>query len=428
MMRVLIIGSGGREAAFACSLTKSSELEALFCAPGNPGTSKIATNLEINIKDFEAIRKAVLDYHIELVLVGPEEPLVNGLGDFFDADDQLKDILFVGPGKEGARLEGSKEYAKDFMKRWSVPTAGYKSFDSSMIHEADKFLESLTAPYVLKADGLAAGKGVLIINDLDHAKRELRSILGGKFGPAGNKVVIEEYLSGIELSVFVLTDGDGYLILPEAKDYKRIGDGDTGLNTGGMGAVSPVPFAGEEFMKKVEERIVKPTISGLKADNLKYRGFIFIGLMNCNGDPYVIEYNVRMGDPETEAVLPRISSDLLSHLAAAANGKLSDEKIRILPKQAMTLVTVSGGYPEDYKRDFEIKGLDSIDGVILYHAGTRSDGSRVVTSGGRVLAMTALGDNIEECRARLYEEVEKINYNGIYYRHDIGLDLLVYDK
>ena len=425
-MRVLIIGSGGRESAFAWSINKSPKLEALYCAPGNPGTATLAKNLDINIKDFNAIKRTVIENGIGLVIVGPEEPLVNGLGDFFKSDDQLKDILFIGPGRQGAQLEGSKEFAKEFMERWSIPTASYKSFSKSSITEAEKFLQTLRAPYVLKADGLAAGKGVVIPDNIDDAVRELHSMLDGKFGPAGDKVVIEEYLHGIELSVFVLTDGKDYLILPEAKDYKRIGDGDTGLNTGGMGAVSPVPFADDNFMKKVEERIIKPTVGGLKRDGIKYTGFIFIGLMNCGGDPYVIEYNVRMGDPETEAVLPRIKSDMLAHLIAAARGELGAETIVKDDRQAMTLVTVSGGYPEEYVKGFVIKGLEELKEVNLFHAGTKSLDGQIVTAGGRVLAITALDNNIECCRKILYREVSSVSYEGIYYRTDIGSDLMHY--
>lgn len=425
-MRVLIIGSGGRESAFAWKISKSPLLQTLYCAPGNPGTAEIATNIEIDIKDFSQIRRVVLQYSIEMVVVGPEDPLVNGLRDYFENDPKLQSVVFIGPDKMGAQLEGSKDFAKSFMQRWSIPTAGYKTFSSNGIPEADEYLETLDAPYVLKADGLAAGKGVLILNDIDEAKKELRYILDGKFGNAGNKVVIEEYLSGIELSVFVLTDGESYLILPEAKDYKRIGEGDKGLNTGGMGAVSPVPFAGSEFMKKVEERIVKPTIAGLKSDNISYKGFIFIGLMNCKGEPYVIEYNVRMGDPETEAVLPRIKSDLLAHFVALGKNELSKEKIEIDPRTAITLVTVSGGYPEEYKKGFEISGLDKVDEGEVFHSGTKSQNGKIVTSGGRVLAITVLEENIKNARESVYRQVKKLNYTDIYYRGDLGLDLLSY--
>ncbi len=427
-MRVLIIGSGGRESAFAWKLSESPLMEALYCAPGNPGIAQIATNIEINIKDFTLIKSAVLQHSIQMVVVGPEDPLVNGLRDYFENDPQLKDVIFIGPGSSGAQLEGSKDFAKSFMQRWSIPTAGFKSFDSTNTDEGDSYLDSLTPPYVLKADGLAAGKGVLILNDLAEAKRELRSVLGGRFGSAGNRVVIEEYLNGIELSVFVLTDGENYLILPEAKDYKRIGDGDMGLNTGGMGAVSPVPFAGEAFMKKVEERIVKPTIAGLKADGITYKGFIFIGLMNCNGDPYVIEYNVRMGDPETEAVLPRISSDLLAHFIALGNGTLNKEKIQINPKTALTVVTVSGGYPEEFVKGYEISGLYNYSDAdtMIFHSGTKMADGKVVTNGGRVLAVTVLAENIAQAREAVYSQVKRINYKDIFFRRDIGTDLLSY--
>ncbi|MEN6618867.1 MAG: phosphoribosylamine--glycine ligase [Rikenellaceae bacterium] len=426
-MRVLIIGSGGRESAFAWKLSKSPASVALYCAPGNPGTARVADNIEINIKDFNSIKSAVIQHSIQMVVVGPEDPLVNGLRDFFESDPQLNDVIFIGPGKLGAQLEGSKDFAKSFMKRWSIPTAGYKSFDSLHKDDADNYLDSLTSPYVLKADGLAAGKGVLILNDLTEAKRELRSILDGKFGSAGERVVIEEYLNGIELSVFVLTDGDSYMILPEAKDYKRIGEGDKGLNTGGMGAVSPVPFAGEEFMRKVEDRVVKPTIAGLKADGISYKGFIFIGLMNCNGDPYVIEYNVRMGDPETEAVLPRINSDLLSHFIALGTGKLYNEKIEVNPMTAITLVAVSGGYPEEYQKGYEITGLEHQDKGMIFHSGTKMLDGKIVTNGGRVLAITVLEKSIEKARESVYTQVKMINYKNIYYRGDIGLDLLSYE-
>ena len=425
-MRVLIIGSGGRENAFAWKLCKSPILEELYCAPGNPGTAKIATNIEIDIKDFNSIKHTVLQHSIEMVVVGPEDPLVNGLRDYFENDPQLNSVIFIGPDRLGAQLEGSKDFAKSFMQRWYIPTAGYKSFAASGIGAADSYLESLRAQYVLKADGLAAGKGVLILNDLAEAKRELRSILNGKFGSAGERVVIEEYLDGIELSVFVLTDSDSYLILPEAKDYKRIGEGDKGLNTGGMGAVSPVPFAGKEFMKRVEDRIVKPTITGLKADGITYKGFIFIGLMNCNGDPYVIEYNVRMGDPEAEAVLPRISSDLLSHFVALGKKELAKEKMEIDPMTAITLVTVSGGYPEEYKKGFEIFGLDNLENGLVFHSGTKTENGKIVTNGGRVLAITVLEESIELARETVYSQAKMIKYRDIYYRGDLGMDLLSY--
>ncbi|MBE6229297.1 MAG: phosphoribosylamine--glycine ligase [Bacteroidales bacterium] len=432
-MKVLVLGSGGREHAIAWRIKQSSNCSELFCLPGNPGTAQIATNLSGSVTDFEGIKSAVLENGIELVVVGPEDPLVNGVRNFFAADDSLKDVLMVGPGKEGAMLEGSKDFAKAFMTRHNVPTAAYRSFTSETIDEADKFLESLEAPYVLKADGLAAGKGVLIPETLEEAKASLREMLGGKFGKAGNTVVIEQFLKGIEVSVFVLTDGKDYLILPEAKDYKRIGVGDKGLNTGGMGAVSPVGFADAEFMKKVEERIIKPTVDGLASDGIDYRGFIFIGLMNCGGDPYVIEYNVRMGDPETEAVMTRIDSDLLAHLVAAAKGELAGEKISISANGALTVVCVSGGYPESYGKGYEIFGSeylfssDPADKIKIFHAGTAMKDGKLVTSGGRVLAVTINGNGIEKSREEVYPEIDKIFYTNKYYRSDIGNDLLKYE-
>ena len=433
-MNVLVLGSGGREHAIAWKIKQSEKCEKLFCMPGNPGTALIATNLAGGVNDFDAIKGAVLDNAIELVVVGPEDPLVNGLRDQFAADSQLANVLFVGPSQRGAMLEGSKDFAKEFMSRHGIPTASYKSFTSVDIEQADKFLESLQAPYVLKADGLAAGKGVLIPATLEEAKASLREMLGGMFGAAGNTVVIEEFLRGIEVSVFVLTDGKDYLILPEAKDYKRIGVGDKGLNTGGMGAVSPVGFADAQFMEKVEERIIKPTVNGLAADGIDYKGFIFIGLMNCNGDPYVIEYNVRMGDPETEAVMTRIDSDLLSHLEAAAKGELSGEKIVISEEGALTVVCVSGGYPQSYGKGYEIFGSEYLerssveDKIKIFHAGTSMKEGKLVTSGGRVLAVTVNGKGIEKSREVVYPEIDKIMYTNKYYRSDIGLDLLKYEK
>lgn len=431
-MNVLILGSGGREHAIAWKVKQSEKCTNLFCLPGNPGTAQIATNVAAGVKDFEAIKKCVLDNNIEMVIVGPEDPLVFGLKDMFAADEQLKNVLFVGPSKEGAQLEGSKDFAKEFMTRHNIPTAAYKSFTKDTLAEADAFLEQLEAPYVLKADGLAAGKGVLILESLEEAKAELRNMMGGKFGAAGNTVVIEQFLKGIEVSVFVLTSGKDYLILPEAKDYKRIGEGDKGLNTGGMGAVSPVVFADAEFMAKVEERIIKPTVEGFRKDNIDYKGFVFIGLMNCGGDPYVIEYNVRMGDPETEAVMTRIDSDLLSHLEAAAKGDLSGEKIEISKDGALTVVCVSGGYPEDYKKGLEMGGSEYLymnlpdSPVKVFHAGTAQKDGKLVTAGGRVLAVTVNGSGIENQRERIYAEIEKIQYEGKYCRRDVGLDLLNY--
>ncbi len=433
-MNVLVLGSGGREHAIAWKIKQSEKCEKLFCMPGNPGTALIATNLAGGVNDFDAIKGAVLDNAIDIVVVGPEDPLVNGLRGKFAADSQLANVLFVGPSQRGAMLEGSKDFAKEFMSRHGIPTASYRSFTSTDIDQADKFLESLQAPYVLKADGLAAGKGVLIPETLEEAKASLREMLGGMFGAAGNTVVIEEFLRGIEVSVFVLTDGKDYLILPEAKDYKRIGVGDKGLNTGGMGAVSPVGFADAQFMEKVEERIIKPTVNGLAADGIDYKGFIFIGLMNCNGDPYVIEYNVRMGDPETEAVMTRIDSDLLSHLEAAAKGELSGEKIVISEEGALTVVCVSGGYPQSYGKGYEIFGSEYLerssveDKIKIFHAGTSMKEGKLVTSGGRVLAVTVNGKGIEKSREVVYPEIDKIMYTNKYYRSDIGLDLLKYEK
>lgn len=429
MMNVLLIGSGGRENALAWKIKQSEKCGNLFCLPGNPGTLSIAKNIDANPNNFEEVKKAIKENNINLIVVGPEEPLVNGLRDFCESDKDLCDILFVGPGSDGARLEGSKDFAKKFMRKHGIPTADYGSFSLETIKAGDDFLKSIGAPYVLKADGLAAGKGVLIIDNYDEAVEKFSEMLHGKFGNAGNTVVIEKFLSGIELSVFVLTDGKDYLILPEAKDYKRIGEGDTGLNTGGMGAVSPLPFADKEFMKKVEERIIRPTISGLAADGIDYKGFIFFGLMNCNGEPYVIEYNVRMGDPETEAVMTRIDSDFLSHLISTAKGTLNKEKIIHSSKAAVTVVCVSGGYPESYNKGYEISGItDTSSDVNVFHSGTKlSDDGKILTSGGRVLAITANGDTIQDCRKFVYDKVEKINFIGKYFRHDIGLDVLKYE-
>ncbi|MBR2438169.1 MAG: phosphoribosylamine--glycine ligase [Bacteroidales bacterium] len=431
-MNVLVLGSGGREHAIAWKVKQSEKCTNLYCLPGNPGTAQIATNVSGGVKDFDAIKKCVLENGIDIVIVGPEDPLVFGLKDMFAEDPQLKDVLFVGPSKKGAQLEGSKDFAKEFMTRHNIPTAAYRSFTKETLEEADAFLATLEAPYVLKADGLAAGKGVLIIDSLEEAKAELRNMMGGKFGAAGNTVVIEQFLKGIEVSVFVLTSGKDYLILPEAKDYKRIGEGDKGLNTGGMGAVSPVVFADAQFMQKVEERIIKPTVEGFRKDDIDYKGFIFIGLMNCGGDPYVIEYNVRMGDPETEAVMTRIDSDLLSHLVAAAKGDLSGEKMEISKDGALTVVCVSGGYPEEYKKGLEMGGSrylyeNAPDSKIkVFHSGTAMKDGKLVTNGGRVLAVTVNGNGIEAQRSEIYAEIEKIGYEGKYFRRDVGLDLLNY--
>lgn len=424
MRRVLIIGAGGREHAMAWKISRSKLLGKLFCAPGNPGTSQIAHNLAIDIKDFQAIKQSVLDNNIDMVVVGPEEPLVNGLQDFFIKDNSLKNTVFIGPSSHGAMLEGSKDFAKSFMIKHNIPTAKYNSFKIETLEEGYKYLESINSPYVLKADGLAAGKGVLILESLEEAKAQLNQMLNGKFGKAGNRVVIEEFLSGIELSMFVLTDGSSYMILPEAKDYKRIGEGDTGLNTGGMGAVSPVPFANTAFMKKVEESVIVPTIEGLKKDNIDYCGFIFIGLMNCNGNPYVIEYNVRMGDPETEAVLPRIKSDFLSHLVAAGTGKLEQEKLETDPRTALTMVMVSGGYPGSFEKGYPIEIGSILKDANLFHSGTKFQENNLVTNGGRVFALTSLSNSMIESREIIYELAKNINYQGKQYRKDIGLDLI----
>ncbi|MCF1190308.1 phosphoribosylamine--glycine ligase [Mangrovimonas sp. AS39] len=423
-MTILILGSGGREHTFAWKIAQSPKCEKLFVAPGNSGTANIAENVNIGVTDFPAIKELVLREQIDMVVVGPEDPLVQGVHDFFLNDAVLKNIPVIGPVKASAELEGSKEFAKEFMMRHEIPTAAYESFNASNVEEGFKFLETLNPPYVLKADGLAAGKGVLILNDLDEAKAELKNMLvDAKFGDASSKVVIEEFLDGIELSCFVLTDGKNYKILPTAKDYKRIGEGDTGLNTGGMGAVSPVPFATEGFLNKIENQIVKPTVEGLQKDNLPYQGFIFIGLIKVGEDPKVIEYNVRMGDPETEVVLPRLKNDLVDVLVAMANGTLDAIDIEIDERAATTVMTVSGGYPEAYEKGKEITGLNEIEGSIPFHAGAVLKDGKVVTSGGRVLAMTSYGNTYEEALKKSYQNIEKLHFDKMYYRKDIGFDL-----
>lgn len=426
-MNILILGSGGREHTFAWKIAQSTKVEKVYVAPGNAGTGKVAENINISATDFEAVKQVVLDKNISMVVVGPEDPLVKGVHNFFLGDAELASIPVIGPEKLGATLEGSKEFAKEFMFRHNVPTAAYQSFNAATLEEGYAFLESLKAPYVLKADGLAAGKGVLILDNLDEAKAELKEmLLESKFGNASAKVVIEEFLSGIELSVFVLTDGKDYKILPTAKDYKRIGEGDTGLNTGGMGAVSPVPFANDEFMDKVEQRIVKPTVAGLGKDNIPYKGFIFIGLIKVGNDPYVIEYNVRMGDPETEVVFPRIKSDLVELLEAVGKGTLNQTELVIDERAATTVVAVSGGYPEAYEKGKEITGYDTVqeDDAIVFHAGTAFDAAdNVVTAGGRVMAVTAYGNTYEEALKKSYQNLAKLNFDKIYYRKDIGFDL-----
>ena len=421
---ILVLGSGGREHALAWKLAQSEGAH-VFIAPGNAGTAQVGLNVNLKLSDFEAIKDFCLKQNINLVVVGPEQPLVDGIVDFFKQDEALKTVKIIGPDKRGAQLEGSKAFAKDFMEKHGVPTAKCLKVSKENLDEGCKFLESVKAPYVLKADGLAAGKGVMILNDLQEAKDELAKMLDGKFGAASATVVIEEFLKGIEVSVFVLTDGEHYVLLPEAKDYKRIGDGDTGLNTGGMGAVSPVPFCTPDFLNRVEERIVKPTLKGLKAEGIDYKGFIFLGLMNDGGNPYVIEYNVRMGDPETEAVMTRIEGDFADLLFACADGRLNEVHYAKSDKTAVTVMMVSGGYPEAYEKGKVMTGLDSLNGVVVFHAGTAFNAENVVvTSGGRVIAVTAHGDSIEDARTKAYCEVEKIHFEGANYRHDIGLDLM----
>ncbi len=423
-MNVLLIGSGGREHALSWKMAQSPKLDKLFIAPGNAGTALLGENVPIKETDFDAIKAFVLGNDIKLVVVGPEAPLVAGIHDFFLADADLKDIPVIGPQKAGAELEGSKEFAKEFMMRHNIPTAAYQSFHADNLDEGYSFLESLNAPYVLKADGLAAGKGVLIIEDLEEAKSELRSmIMDNKFGSAGAKVVIEEFLSGIEMSCFVLTDGKNYKILPNAKDYKRIGEGDTGLNTGGMGAISPVPFADAEFLKKVEDRIVRPTVEGIQKDELPYKGFVFIGLIRVGNDPFVIEYNVRLGDPETEVVMPRIKSDMVEMFQMVGEGRLDEVELELDPRTVCTVMMVSGGYPEAYEKGKEITGLKDVRNSIAFHAGTTTEGDKVLTNGGRVIAMTSYGNNPEDALAKSYSNLEKVKFDKKYYRGDIGFDL-----
>ncbi|TLP80764.1 phosphoribosylamine--glycine ligase [Maribacter sp. ACAM166] len=423
-MNILILGSGGREHTFAWKLSQSEKLTKLFVAPGNAGTSEIAINIPIGVNDFSAIRDFVIKENVELVLVGPEDPLVNGIHDYFLQNENLKHVAVIGPEKLAATLEGSKEFAKEFMMRHHIPTAQYKSFTARTVEAGFTFLEQLNPPYVLKADGLAAGKGVVILNDLDDAKAELRAMLvDEKFGSASSTVVIEEFLDGIELSVFVLTDGESYKVLPTAKDYKRIGEGDTGLNTGGMGAISPVPFASKELMDKIEQLIVKPTVEGLKIDKMPYKGFIFIGLIKVGDDPKVIEYNVRMGDPETEVVLPRIKNDLVELLQAVANQTLTDIDLQLDDRTATTVMTVSGGYPGSYEKGKEIKGIATIQDSLVFHAGTTIKEGKVVTNGGRVMAITSFGSDFKSALAKSYQNVEKLSFEGMKYRKDLGFDL-----
>ncbi len=423
-MRVLILGAGGREHAIAWKIAQSSHLDDLFIAPGNAGTRLVGKNVDMSATDFESIKKFVIDNEIKMVIVGPEDPLVLGIYDFFKADEQLKKVYIIGPSKEAAQLEGSKDYAKQFMFRHNIPTAKYATFTKETLTQGYAFLENMKAPYVLKADGLAAGKGVLIIDSLDEAKKELKEMLANsKFGNASSRVVIEQFLAGVECSVFVVTDGQSYKILPEAKDYKRIGEGDTGLNTGGMGAISPVPFCDKVFMDKIENQIIIPTIKGFKADNLVYQGFVFFGLINVKGEPFVIVYNCRMGDPETEVVMPRLKSDLIDLLEGVATNTLSECDIQFETKSACTVMMVSGGYPEKYQNGKIINGLNTITDSMVFHAGTASDGPVVVTNGGRVLTVTSYGRTLEDALNKSYDSIEKISFENAYFRKDIGYEV-----
>ena len=423
-MNILLLGSGGREHAFAKKISESTLCHQLFIAPGNAGTEKLGINVPIKADDFLKIKSFCLENQIKMVIVGPEDPLVKGIYDFFKNDNQLNNIPVIGPSKIGANLEGSKEFDKKCMQKYNIPTADYQSFTKENINEGFAFLEKMRPPYVLKADGLAAGKGVLIINDLAEAKNELENMLvKAKFAEASSKVVIEEFLTGIELSCFVITDGKNYKILPTAKDYKRIGEGDTGLNTGGMGAVSPVPFANAEFMQKIEDKIVQPTIQGLINEQIEYKGFIFIGLIKVGNEPYVIEYNVRMGDPETEVVIPRIKSDLVEIFSAVASQNLDNINLEINPQSATTVVLVSGGYPEDYEKGKIISGIENIEDSLVFHAGTTLDNDKIVSNGGRVLAITSLAETFQEALKISYKNIDKISFDKMYYRKDIGFDL-----
>lgn len=424
-MNILVIGSGGREHALSWKISQSEQCDKLFIAPGNAGTALLGTNINLGVNDFNGIAEFISSNSIQLVVVGPEDPLVKGIRNFLESDERTSKVGIVGPGKDGAQLEGSKDFSKRFMNTYQIPTAKFETFTKESIDKAYEFLKSMSPPYVLKADGLAAGKGVIISPSLDEAYEALKEMLiDEKFGLASNRVLIEEFLEGIEVSVFVLSDGKNYVVLPEAKDYKRIGEGDTGLNTGGMGAISPVHFADEEFMEKVSSRIIKPTINGLNTEGIDYKGFIFIGLMNVNGNPYVIEYNVRMGDPETQAVLTRINSDFVELLNASANGTLSSKNIELKKEFAATVVMVSGGYPGSYDKGDPISGLNSSNDVMVFHAGTKQNGKEIVSNGGRVLAVTALGKDIEKAVDSCYNRIDGISWKDSYYRKDIGKDLM----